>query len=131
MCCGDFEDSIHCGNEAIRRNPLLPDTCLYVIGFSEYFAKKYENAIKTLRKLSEPEVEVDGCIAACYAQLGKDEDARAAISVFNTRANTGLSNHQDWGNDRWRDYWANLFNFKNPEQLGHLIDGLRKAGLLK
>ena len=128
---GIFEDSIHYGNEAIRRNPLLPDNCLYWMGFSEYFAQRYENAIKTFGRLSEPEVEVYGCIAACYAQLGKDEDARAAISVFNTRANTGLTNHQDWDNDSWRDYWTNLFNFKNPEQLGHLTDGLRKAGLLK
>ncbi len=101
------------------------------MGFSEYFARRYENAIKTFGRLSAPEVEVQGCIAACYAQLEKDEEAGAAATEFRLRAKTELTDQLNRDNNSWRDYWSNLFNFKNPEQLDHLIDGLRKAGLLE
>ena len=51
MCSGDFTESMQWGNEAIQRNPFLPDSCLYSMGFSEYFAERYENSIKTFAKL--------------------------------------------------------------------------------
>jgi len=130
MCSGDFAESMHWGNEAIHRNPFLPDSCLHSMGFSEYFAERYENSIKTFAKLSAPEIEVKGCIAACYAQLGRDEEAAAAAAEFRRRASSELTNQENWDNNSWCDYWSRLYNFKDPEQLGHLTDGLRKAGLL-
>ncbi|MFA9420847.1 MAG: adenylate/guanylate cyclase domain-containing protein [Gammaproteobacteria bacterium] len=129
MCTGDFEDSIFCGNEAIRRNPFLPDDCLHGMGFSEYFAQRYDNAIKTFGRLSAPGVEVQGCIAACYAQLGRDEDASAAVSEFRDRVSAEPGSQRDWDAESWRDYWSGIYNFKGPEQLESLLEGLRKAGL--
>ncbi|MDH3692430.1 MAG: adenylate class-3/4/guanylyl cyclase [Gammaproteobacteria bacterium] len=129
LCAGDFEESIFCGSEAIRRNPFLPDGCLHGMGFSEYFAQRYDNAIKTFGRLSAPGVEVQGCIAACYAQLGRDEEARAAAAEFRDRAKAELTSHGNWDAEDWRDYWSSLFNFKDPGSLKHLLDGLRKAGL--
>lgn len=131
MCNGNFTESMHWGNEAIRRNPFLPDNCLHVMGFSEYFARRYENSIKTFGKLTMPNVEVKGCIAACYAQLGMDDDANVAATEFRVQAETELTDHQNWDNDSWRDYWSNLFTFKDSAQLDHLFDGLHKASLLK
>ena len=81
MCSGDFEESIYCGNEAIQRNPFLPDSCLHGMGFSEYFAQRYEKAIKTFGRLSEPGLDVQACIAACFAQLGRVEDATDAAAT--------------------------------------------------
>jgi len=129
MCSGDFEESISCGNEAVRRNPFLPDGCLHGMGYSEYFAERYDNAIKTFGRLSAPGVDVQGCIAACYAQLGRDEDARAAATRFRERVKAELTSQRDWDAESWRDYWSSLFNFKAPGPLKHLLDGLRKAGL--
>ncbi len=131
MCAGDFEESIYCGNEAIRRNPFLPDGCLHGMGFSEYFAQRYDNAIKTFGKLTAPDLEVQGCIAACYAQLGRDEDAGAAAAEFRDRAMAELTSQRDWDEKSWREYLSDMFNFKNPEHLSHLIDGLRMAGLVE
>ena len=129
MCAGNYEESIFCGNEAIRRNPFLPDGCLHGMGFSEYFAQRYDNAIKTFGRLSAPRMEVQGCIAACYAQLGRDEEARAAAAEFRDRAKAKLANNGNWDAEDWRNYWSSLFNFKDPGSLKHLLDGLRKAGL--
>jgi len=129
MCSGDFEESIYCGNEAIHRNPFLPDSCLHGMGFSEYFAQRYENAIKTFGRLSEPGLDVQACIAACFAQLGRAEDVTDAAAKFHDRAKVELKN-QSWDAEGWQEYWTSLFTFKNPEQLSQLIDGLHKAGLV-
>jgi tetratricopeptide (TPR) repeat protein len=96
MCSGDFEESIYCGNEAIHHNPFLPDSCLHGMGFSEYFAHRYENAIKTFARLSEPGADVQASIAACFAQLGRIEDAATAAEKFHDRTKAELSN-QSWG----------------------------------
>ena len=130
MCSGDFEESIYCGNEAIHRNPFLPDSCLHGMGFSEYFAQRYEKAIKTFARLSEPGADVQACIAACFAQLGRIEDAATAAAKFHDGTKAELSN-QGWDAKGWQEYWTSQFTFKNPEQLSHLIDGLRKAGLIE
>ncbi len=129
LCTGDFEESIHWGNEAIRRNPFLPDDCLHSMGFSEYFSQQYDDAIKTFGRLSTPGVEVQGCIAACYAQLGRDKDACAAATEFRDRADAELTGQRDWDTDSWRNYWSGVYNFKAPELLKPLLDGLHKAGL--
>jgi adenylate cyclase len=129
MGTGDFDESVYCGNEAIRRNPFLPDDCLHGMGFSEYFAQRYDNAIKTFARLSAPGAEVQGCIAACYAQLGRNDDAQVAAAEFLDRASTEFNGQRDWDAESWRDYWSGFYNFKGPGQLKSLLEGLGKAGL--
>src|SRR5262249_497684 len=79
-CSGDPTAGISCANEAIRRNPFLPDGCLETIGFADYLAGRYEQAVSTFGKIASPPVEVLACIAACRAQLGHHEQARAAAA---------------------------------------------------
>ena len=93
------------------------------------FAKEYDNAIKTFGRMLAPglRLNVMGCIAACYAQLGRDEEARIAAEEFrNCAKSEGTS---EWDNDSWREYWLGLFVLNDPEPIERLLDGLRKAGL--
>ena len=129
MRVGDYEQGISCANEAIRRNPFLPDFCLSERGFCEYFDQQYDSAIKTFGRMLAPGLwlNVMGCNAACYAQLGRDEEARVAAAEFRDRAEAeGFS---DWDADSWRAFWSNLFVLDDPEPNERLLDGLRKAGL--
>ncbi len=123
------EDCIFWADEAIRRNPFLPDFCLSEKGFSEYFAKRYDNAIKTFGRMLAPGLwlNVMGCNAACYAQLGRDEEARIAAAEFRDRAKA--ERKSDWDAESWQEYWSNLFVLDDPEPNDRLLDGLRKAGL--
>ncbi len=129
MRVGDYEDCILWANEAIRRNPFLPDFCLSEKGFSEYFAKQYDNAIKTFGRMLAPglRLHVMGCTAACYAQLGRDEEARIAAAEFRDRAKA--EGKSDWDAESWREYWSSLFVLNDPEPNERLLGGLRKAGL--
>jgi adenylate cyclase len=124
-CSGDLEEGISCGHDAVRRNPFLPDSCLWNIGFAEYFAGRYDRAIATFGTISSTKDDVDACVAACYARLGRDEEAGITAAGLRERS------HGKWPIDAegWRAYWLNKFHFKDSTALDHLIDGLQKAGL--
>jgi hypothetical protein len=65
------------------------------------------------------------CLAACYAQLGRDAEAKMAAEEFfecNKRSSMDIAD--------WRKYWRRLFNFKDQASIDHLIEGLDKAGLV-
>ncbi len=126
-CTGEVEESVFCGQEAARRNPFLADSCLKNVGIAEYFAGSYDEAIDSLGKITNPPAEVQACIAAAYAQLGRSQEALAAAAEFRPRAHEiGLEPNCD--RESWRNFWKNRF-FKDEASIEHLLDGIRKAGL--
>lgn len=128
-CAGDFDGSIDCAHEAIRRNPFLPDGCLYSIGFADYLAGRYEQALSAFRKITYPWIEVPACIAACHAKLGHGDNARQAAREFVARTETELEINPLESSEAWRAFWLNLMPFRDESTLNHLLDGLRIAGL--
>ncbi len=77
-----------------------------------------------------PGLNVRGCIAACYAQLGKDEEARNAAVACRDQAKEELGS--DWSTESWQNYWdEEVFGWfaQGPETNQRLLDGLRNAGL--
>jgi TolB-like protein/tetratricopeptide (TPR) repeat protein len=127
---GKFEESIECSHEAIRRSPLLPDTCLASIGFAEYFSQQYANALATFSESLNPDPHTDAYIAACYAQLGRfDEASIASIECCeHNRQNPTIEVIED--PDCWRTHWSQYWHFRDPAMIDHLLDGLRKAGIV-
>lgn len=125
VCAGELDISVDHANEAIRRNPLLPDGCLWTLGFTEYLAGRYDNAITTVGRMTTLESANFACLAACYGQLGLDAEARAAAEEF---GKTGKKSNMN--SAAWRKYWRRLFNFKDQTSIEHLIEGLDKAGLV-
>lgn len=125
-CAGDLDVSVDHAMKARQRNPLLPDTCLWNLGVSEYLLNQYEDAIETLCKLSKNSAEVSACLAACYAQLGRVADAAKAVKEFNSK-----NNFPDMDKKAWESYWRNFLNFKEQEPVDHLIEGITKAKLVR
>ncbi len=126
---GNLEEGISCEKTALRLSPRMPDGCLYSTGVAHYLAKRYDEAIATIGKMSYLPIEVQGCIAACYAQLGRDEDASAAAAEFLDRAKMEFAVHPGDDVDRWRTHWRRMMPLDDPAGREHLYDGLRKAGL--
>ena len=125
VCAGELDLSVDHANEAIRRNPLLPDGCLWTLGFTEYLARRYQNAITTIGRMTTLDSANYACLAACYGQLGRDEEARVAAREFGDKNKKGNMSTADW-----YKYWVRLFNFKDQTSVNHLIEGLDKAGLV-
>jgi len=126
---GDPAECITCMNEAIRINPFAPVDCLIAMGIAEYTARHYEAGIETFGKITGAALLKYACLAACYAQLGRDGEARAASAEALELAKTELAAQSGAEAEGLRTYLAAMFHFQDPTSFEHLLDGLRKAGL--
>jgi adenylate cyclase len=126
---GNSDEGITCTTEAIRLNPFSHDSCLGVQFTAAYCAHRYDEAIAALARMSHPGFWTSAELAACYAQQGRDADARREMSEFLTAAVSQIAHYPDQDPEAWRRYWARHFPFKRAADLEHLLDGFRKAGL--
>jgi adenylate cyclase len=126
---GERVEGIVCSNEAMRLNPFAPDNCLLSIGVAEYVERRYQAALAAFGKMRSLGLLKPACLAACYAKLGRDQQARAAAAEVLESAKTELAIQLGEDAERWRSYWTKQFPFQNPDDFEHLLSGLRKAGL--
>ncbi|MCZ6840837.1 MAG: BTAD domain-containing putative transcriptional regulator [Alphaproteobacteria bacterium] len=122
-------DAVECSLEAIRLNPLVPDNCLFTIGIAEYVAGNYVEALAAFGKVKGWGLLRPAWIAACYAQLGRDAQARAAAAEVRELAPSDPSVPDEDDKERWHAYWSRLMIFEDPNDQARFLDGLRKAGL--
>jgi TolB-like protein/Flp pilus assembly protein TadD len=122
-------ESIACSVEAMRLNPLVPDNCYFSIGIAEFVAGRYEEALAAFGKTKGWGLLRPAWIAACYAQLGRDAQARAAAGEVRAIAPSDPSVPDEDDIERWRVYWSRLLQFEDPDNWARFLDGLRKAGL--
>ena len=122
-------EAVECSLEAMRLNPLTPDNCLFTVGMAEYVAGRYEEALAAFGKVKGWGLLCPAWIAACYAQLGRDAQARAAAAEVRELAPGDPSVPDEDDNERWRAYWSRLGKFEDPNDQARFLDGLRKAGL--
>ena len=127
---GKYNESIECSHEAIRRSPLLPDSCLTSIGFAEYFSRQYEAALASFGESLNPKPHIDAYIAACYAQLDSLDEASIAAAAFCERNGKNPMIEIIGDSQSWCTYWSRVWHFRNPIMVEHLLDGLRKAGIV-
>ncbi len=122
-------ESVACSIEAMRLNPLVPEGCLFAVGMAKYIAGQYQDALTAFGKMSGWGLHRPAWIAACYAQLGRDEQARtAAAEVWKLApGDPSVPNENDL--ERWRAYWSRLIIFEDPNDQARFLEGLRKAGL--
>lgn len=127
---GRIEEGIECAHEAIRRSPLLPDTCLESIGLAEYFSERYGQAIASFGESLNPKPHIDAYISACYAHLNRMEEAEIAANMFRQRNQERTIIEEIEDPESWSSYWFRFWHFKDPKQINHLLEGLHKAGIV-
>jgi adenylate cyclase len=119
---GDPRRAIDVVNAYVRLDPLYAPFASGFLGFAHYMLKEYAQALPLLRDCVSRAPNVRGpygTLAATYAQMGKLEEARAAVTeVMRIEPNYTIG-----GTSRA------LVRFKNPDDDQHYFDGLRKAGL--
>jgi adenylate cyclase len=125
---GRLEIGIALLEEAIRLNPLFPDTYQRWLGQAYYRGGRYQEAINTLRA-----VRVDGwgygVLAASFARVGELEHARDALNKFITQRQKELKS-SGMSASTTADLLGNYRdNFRTEVEWQHLLDGLHMAGL--
>ena len=128
-CTGRHDESRSCLSDSMRHNPMAPNSCLCALGMSDYLARRYEGATVMLTRLSGDPPRKFSCLAASYAQLGRDDEARVAAAEFLDLMEPELISMLGEDSNKWRDFWGRLFSIFTPKDLDHLLEGLRKAGL--
>jgi TolB-like protein/Flp pilus assembly protein TadD len=126
---GKAEEAIACAGHAIRLSPLTPEDCYSAQCVAAYSAGQYEEALIPLDSIPAPSNIVNAYRAMCYAQLGREPEARQAMADYLEQASTVMAAYPGTDSDRWRQYWAVATPFESPDDLEHLLDGLHKAGL--
>ncbi len=113
---GRPEEGIDRIRHAMRLNPYHPEWYWIDLGIVFYVAHRYEDAIEAYLHLARPGHWVSSRLAACYAQLGRMEEAAAAVAqVLRVRPDfsIGKLRRAGWG----------------MAEGEHIRDGMRKAGL--
>ncbi len=127
MYVGDLERAVAQINEAIRVDPL--GHYGFPKGIAHYTACNYEEAIAAFKTVRGEAQSVQAWLAACHAQCGDLRDARAAATEFVARTTKAMADMGARPPASWREFFAERLPYKHQEDMDHLLDGLRKAGL--
>jgi len=115
---GQVDEAITLVTEAMRLDPFHPDWFFWNAGIIYYTARQYGAAIDAIERGREPDADTLLYLAASYAQLGRLSEARATVKrVLALDPNATVAK------------WGAQQPYKNPADLEHYKDGLRKAGL--
>jgi adenylate cyclase len=123
MYAGEPARAIEVLEASTHLDPLQPNMFAFtsVMGGANYMLKRYGEAMRWYREGASrlPSLQWPRFgLAAAYAQSGQLEEARAEAARV-LRINPGFT----------IESWKRIAVYKDPEDLEHRIDGLRKAGL--
>jgi TolB-like protein/class 3 adenylate cyclase len=118
MYDGKAAEGIDDARKGFRLNPHPPGWYYWYLGFVEYAAGRYDDAVETLRHKGIPSGS-QRILAASLAQLGRMDEAKAEAVQF-------LAAHPRFSAQQWAD--TQPFQ---PEERKHFIEGYLKAGLPK
>ena len=118
---GRFEQASDPFQRAIRLSPREPLTFFFANhrALAQYHLQRYEDAAKTLRMAigMRPTHMLYRTLAACYGQLGRVEEARAALAELRRLMPNDAERH-----------WEVTNPYLDAAHREDFIDGLRKAG---
>ena len=117
---------------AMRCNPFCPDLYHEALGMAHYLAHQFEDGVASLRRMRKLSGWRRAYLAACQAQLGHLDVARAEIAEY-IREATHTGDSKQGGTVRLdtliAPMIADLKSHKIPSDFELWLDGLRKAGL--
>jgi len=125
---GDPEAGIEHIQRARRLNPFMGGFDLWTLGLAYFDAKRYEEAIDVFSQADLP-TSLYLTLAAACAYLGRDSDARNAMNIFLDRAKDELNPFPGDDPRAWRRYLERWIVRRRKEDLEHMIEGVRRAGL--
>jgi Tfp pilus assembly protein PilF len=115
---GRAEEAVVQIKQAIRLNPYHPDWYLEGLGYAQYHAGDYEDALTSIRRMSNPPNVVKRILAPILVRLGQLEEARLVGTEY-LKNDPGFSLEEQM--KKWR--------YQDDTYRDKLAEDLRKAGL--
>ncbi len=120
---GKAREAIASLNKAMRLDPHYRDIYLHFLALAHVQLGEYEQAVAVLKRrlVRKPESDISRMLlAAVYGHLGNFEESRIEWAEV-LRINPDYS----------LEHRRKTLPYKNPADFEHMLDGLRKAGLVK
>lgn len=113
--------------QANRHNPFGKYN--WSLGTAYYVSRRYDEAKLRLQAIHSPAEIMLVWMAAVHAQLGEIEKARILAAKFVSNAEKKLNSLDAPLPASWLGFVAERWPFKLREDMDHLLEGLRKAGV--
>ncbi|WP_428650953.1 FlgO family outer membrane protein [Roseibium sp.] len=126
---GDIEEGIACNSRAISLNPYAPNSCLLSSGFGLLVQGRIEEAIESLSAINAENIFKQGGLAAGYARLGLDREAKLAAKAFFTLAERDFPGDSARAFAHTKKYWHCLFSFAKEGDAKAFFTMLNEAGI--
>jgi TolB-like protein len=127
---GDPERAIEMIKRARRLNPLMGGWELWTLGQAYLDARRYQDALDSFAKVTDPPTGMFLEMAICHAYLGHEDDARGNLRKYLKRAQDEVSSFPADDPAAWRAFLLRYHRRRRREVSDHFIDGARKAGLI-
>ena len=115
---GRPEEGIQCVRTAFLLNPHPQGLDYWILGYAQYAARRYEEAVETLMNPVTRRTLSQRILAAALAQLGRIEEARIEAAEFlATNPHFTIA------------HWAATDHFDRESDRQHFVEGYVKAGL--
>ena len=116
---GQGEEGIEWIRKAMRLNPYHPERFWFHLARAQFVAKRYADAVESLRHITAPDELHHALLAACYAQMSDTEHAALhAAEVIKRIPGFAI-----------REHCLPTLHYRNETDLAHYLEALRKAGL--
>ena len=116
---GQAEEGTEWIRKAMRLNPFHPERFWYHLARAQFVARRYADAIESLRHISAPDTLHHALFAACHARLDQTIDASARVAEVLRRVPDFTT----------REHCLPVLHYGRDADLAHHCDALRKAGL--
>jgi adenylate cyclase len=127
---GRWREALTWIDRAKRLNPLPPNLYHWYHALALYSGHDYEQAVKVLKQMRSPDRWSHCLLAACYAQIGRLDEARSELEMFISERERELKERGETPpRNRLELALSRAERYRNPSDREHFLDGLRKAGL--
>jgi adenylate cyclase len=125
----DPERAIKMIERARRLNPYMGGWELWTLGQAYLDAKRYQDALDSFAKVTDPPTVMFLERAICHAYLGQEDEARRNLRKYRERAQQELSPFPGEDPVAWRALLLRMATRRRHEFTDHYLEGARKAGL--
>ncbi|MBR0935291.1 winged helix-turn-helix domain-containing tetratricopeptide repeat protein [Bradyrhizobium jicamae] len=127
---GRWREALTWIGAAKRLNPFPPNLYHWYHALALYSGHEYERAVKALMEARSFDRWSHGLLAACYAQMGRFDEARSEAEAFVRERSRELNENGEAVPANTLDLvQSRAGRYRDPADREHLLDGLRRAGL--
>jgi TolB-like protein/Flp pilus assembly protein TadD len=129
IAVGEIDAALEQFDIARRQNPFEFDWMIWYRGIALFTARRYDEAIATLKQVGHASNEVRFWLAACYGAAGHREEARAALDAFLAVAERQMAGFPGRSLAAWAPHFHGPIEYRDEAEFDHLHMALRAAGM--